>query len=176
MKTLVEVQEKPGVLHTIHKWDRRYLEMAELVSSWSKDPSTKCGAVIVRHDKTIASVGYNGFPRGCDDSPELYANRELKYERVVHAECNAILNGYEQMDGYSIYTWPAGYGPTCSNCAKHIIQAGIKEVFHLKDESEFAMRWKEQAEIGLQMYAEANVAVWSYPLEYWNDSSRDIQA
>lgn len=153
-----------------HKWDRRFFDLASLVSTWSKDPSTKCGAVIVRPDNTIVSVGYNGFPRGCDDDPEIYANRELKYERVVHAECNAILNAREQLDGYTLYTWPAGWGPTCSNCAKHVIQAGIAHVFHLKVLDEFAARWKAQAEIGLQMYKEAGVSVWSYPQsQYLNE-------
>lgn len=168
--TVIEAPyEKLDNLH--YKWDRRFFDLANLVSTWSKDPSTKCGAVIVRPDKTIASVGYNGFPRGCDDSPEIYENRELKYERVVHAECNAILNARERLDDYKIYTWPAGYGPTCSNCAKHIIQSGISEVFHLKDESEFALRWKEQAEIGLQMYAESGVQVWSFPVEEYDNNS-----
>lgn len=66
------------------KWDRRFLRLAQEVASWSKDPSTKTGAVIVRPDKTIAAIGYNGFPRGCDDAPELYAHRETKLSRVVH--------------------------------------------------------------------------------------------
>ena len=141
------------------KWDLRYIEMAQLVAGWSKDPSTKCGAVIVRPDRTVASVGFNGFPIGCDDSKDLYEDRELKYARVVHAELNAILHAREPLHGYSIYTYPAGWGPSCDRCSSSIIQAGIKRVVHLRDDSEFAARWKDAAERGLQMYREAGVEV-----------------
>lgn len=141
------------------KWDARYLELASVVASWSKDPSTKCGAVIVRPDKSIASVGFNGFPKGTSDDDELYANRELKYARVVHAEVNAVLQANEPVTGYSIYTWPQGYGGACDRCAAVIIQAGIKRLVHVRDESEFALRWKDAAERGLQMFKEAGVEV-----------------
>lgn len=144
------------------KWSTRFLEMAELVASWSKDPSTKCGAVIVRPDKTVASVGFNGFPKGCSDYEELYNNRELKYPRTVHAEVNAILHARESLEGYWIFTAPAGYGPSCANCSAAIIQSGIKCVVHRFDDSEFAARWKESAETGLQMYKEAGVRVDHY--------------
>ena len=80
-----------------NKWDGRFVELASHIAKWSKDPSTKCGAVIVRSDKTIASVGYNGFPRGLDDSGKLYDNRSVKYDRVIHAEMNAILNASESL-------------------------------------------------------------------------------
>lgn len=141
------------------KWDRRFLELASLVASWSKDPSTKCGAVIVRPDLSIASTGYNGFPRGTSDDEEVYANRELKYSRVVHAELNAIVQAREPLQGYTIYTYPPGYGPSCDRCSAHIIQAGITRVVHQIDTSEFAMRWKEATERGLDMYREAGVEV-----------------
>lgn len=141
------------------KWDERFLKMAELVASWSKDPSTKCGAVIVRPDKTVASVGFNGFPKGCDDASELYEDRELKLSRVVHAEQNALLHAGEPVKGYTMYTWPPGYGPSCDRCSAHIIQAGITRVVHRVDHSHFASRWKEPAERGLDMYAEAGVDV-----------------
>ncbi len=143
-----------------NKWDKRFLELAELVASWSKDPSTKCGAVIVRPDKSVASVGFNGFPKSCDDSEHLYNNRELKYERIVHAELNAILLARENLGGYTLYTWPPGYGPTCARCASHVIQAGIKEVVHIVAPSgDFSDRWKESSEIGIRMYQEAGVQI-----------------
>jgi dCMP deaminase len=141
------------------EWDLRFLGLASVVASWSKDPSTQCGAVIIRPDKTVASVGFNGFPKGCDDDPALYADRDLKYSRVVHAECNAILHAREPLQGYTIYTWPPGYGPSCDRCAAHIIQAGITRVVHKQTPSDFASRWKEAAERGLQMYEEAGVEV-----------------
>src|SRR5215211_1547674 len=68
------------------KWDYRFLQAAELFASWSKDPSNQVGAVVVRPDKTIASTGFNGFPRNTDDSQELYENRDEKLRRVKHAE------------------------------------------------------------------------------------------
>lgn len=143
----------------MNKWDERFLALASLVASWSKDPSTKCGAVIVRPDRTVASVGFNGFPKGCSDADELYENRELKYARVVHAELNAILHAREPLTGYTMYTWPAGYGPSCDRCSAHVIQAGITRVVHVLDISDFASRWKDAIERGLTMYAEAGVEV-----------------
>lgn len=145
------------------KWDLRFLEMAKLVASWSKDPSTKCGAVIVRPDKTVASVGFNGFPKGCDDDPALYADRDLKLSRVVHAEQNSLLHAGESVKGYTMYTWPPGFGPSCDRCTAHIIQAGITRVVHMKvTDEDFASRWREAVERGLQMYEEAGVEVQAY--------------
>jgi len=106
-------------------WDKRFIDMAKLVASWSKDPSTKVGAVIVRPDKTIASVGFNGFPRGVEDKPEWYDDRTIKYKVVKHAEENAILSSKEPLDGCTLYVWPL---LPCSLCAGDIIQKGIKRV------------------------------------------------
>lgn len=144
---------------SITKWDIRGLELARLVSTWSKDPSTKCGAAILRPDRSVASVGFNGFPKGTSDDDELYANRELKYARVVHAEVNSVLLANEPLHGYTIYTWPMGFGGSCDRCATVIIQAGIKKLVHIRSESTFALRWKDAAERGLQMYEEAGVEV-----------------
>ena len=138
------------------KWHKRFMAMAEMVSTWSKDPSTKCGAVIVRPDLTVASVGYNGFPRGCNDSPEMYENRPLKYERVVHAEMNAILSCYERPEGYTIYVWPPSNGGACARCAAHIVQSGISRIVHLP--GEFADdRWDESLMIARELFSESGV-------------------
>lgn len=110
------------------KWHWRFIDLARHVAQWSKDPSTKCGAVIVRPNRTVASIGYNGFPRGADDTDCLYLNRDRKYLRVVHAEVNAILNCQERPEGYAIYIWPPEWGPCCSHCAAAIINAGITTV------------------------------------------------
>lgn len=139
------------------KWDTRFLTMAELVASWSKDPSTKCGAVIVRPDRTVASVGFNGFPRGMDDDGELYAQRAVKYSRVVHAEMNAILSAKEPVRGYTLYTYPHGLAPTCERCAVHVIQAGITRVVHWWADTEMSRRWSP--ETSLSFYREAGVEV-----------------
>lgn len=145
-----------------HKWNLRFLELARHISTWSKDPSTKCGAVIVRPDRTIASVGYNGFPRGVSDDQEIYLDRPRKYERVVHAEMNAILSAAEPVRGYSLYVWPPSEGPTCNRCAAHIIQAGITHVYFCYDpDSAIHKRWSNHPLEWHIMYKEASVEVTS---------------
>lgn len=141
------------------KWDRRFLELAALASEWSKDPSTKVGAVIVRQDRSVASVGFNGFPRGCLDDPALYADREVKYERVVHAEMNAILAAGEAVRGYTLYVTL----PPCQCCAAHIIQSGIARVVCLGIVIDgFSKRWGDSCKGALDMFAEAGVEVVGY--------------
>src|SRR3990172_652993 len=102
------------------RWDARFLELAKLVGSWSKDPSTKCGCVVVRPNRTVLSVGYNGFPRGMSDDIALYENRTEKIQRIVHAETNALLG--VEATGCTLYVWPL---LPCTRCATHVIQAGI---------------------------------------------------
>jgi dCMP deaminase len=106
------------------KWDLRFLKLAELVASWSKDPSTKTGAVIVRPDRSVASLGFNGFPQSMPDTPEHYANRDEKYSRIVHCEVNAQIFAREPLQGYTLYTWPF---LSCDRCAVQMLQAGIKK-------------------------------------------------
>src|SRR5271157_2853870 len=90
-----------------NKWDLRFLEMAKLVAGWSKDPSTQTGAVIVRPNRSVASVGFNGFPQKMDDRSELYTNRDEKYSRIVHCEMNALqFCQDDNVDGYTLYTHP----------------------------------------------------------------------
>ena len=147
------------------KWDARFLRMAELVSTWSKDPSTKCGAVIVRPDKTVASVGYNGFPKLCRDDEELYEDRNEKYGRVVHAEVNAILHAREPLLNYHLYTWwPGNKAAACDRCAAVIIQSGIIRVV-TSDQTEGVedKSWKESQDRALRMFKEAHVEVVSHP-------------
>ena len=110
------------------KWKMRYIQLATDVSSWSKDPSAKVGAVIVGSKGQVLSQGYNGFPRGVNDHAERYNDRKEKHKYVVHAEMNAIYNASYtgvSLDGATIYV----YGlPVCNECAKGIIQVGIKSV------------------------------------------------
>lgn len=109
------------------KWNNRFLELAKHVSSWSKDPTTKVGAVIVDPaTNKVLGIGYNGFPRGVIDSEERYNNRDKKIKYVVHAEINAILNTSQSLDDCEIYIWPLF---SCNDCAKAIIQSGIKYVY-----------------------------------------------
>jgi dCMP deaminase len=139
------------------KWQGRFIKLAEEISTWSKDSSSRVGAVIVRPDRTIASIGFNGFPRGVDDGHERIANRDTKLLYTIHAEMNAILSAKEQLKDYSIFVWP--FQP-CAHCASSIIQAGIKEVYcpfnaHL-DSYE---RWADSFKAALQMFDEAGVSV-----------------
>jgi len=106
------------------RWDRRYVGLAQHVAGWSKDPSTKVGAVLVRPNNSVASTGFNGFPPGHDDSPELYLNREYKYKHVVHAEDNAINFFCGTCAGFTLYT----SFPTCPDCMELAGKAGIKRV------------------------------------------------
>ncbi len=95
------------------KWDDRFLNLAKFVAEWSKDPSTKVGAVIVRPDRTVASVGYNGFPRGVLDHVDRYSDRDTKYAMVVHAENNALINARQSLEGCTLYVTPL---PPCTQC------------------------------------------------------------
>ena len=134
------------------KWHNRFLDMAELVASWSKDPSTKVGAVIVRPDRTVASMGYNGFPRGVLDSHSRYTDRETKYQMVVHAEANAIVTGGD-VRGMTLY---ATLFPCCE-CAKLIIQAGIETL--VVPQAERPERYAQSMAMSDRMFFESGVKV-----------------
>lgn len=135
-------------------WDDFFLGMCDYVAGKSKDPSTKVGAVIVRPDRTIASIGYNGFPRGTNDAAHLYDYREIKYLRAVHAELNAILSAREPLHGYTLYVSPLH---PCSNCTGAIIQSGIRNVV-ARTTSDPA-RWGESFAQARSMFTEAGINV-----------------
>jgi dCMP deaminase len=139
----------------MNKWDQRYLALAKEVSTWSKDPSTQVGAVTVGSKKEVLSQGFNGFPRGIKDSDERYNDRETKYKLVVHAEMNAIYNATysgTSLDGATLYV----YGlPICSECAKGIIQVGIKKV--VVEKSKELDNWNESVQLSKKMFDEAGV-------------------
>jgi len=137
------------------KWDQRFMDLAKMVASWSKDPSTKVGSVIVDRYNRVVSLGYNGFPRQVDDSPEWYNNREFKYAAVIHAEENAILFSQRDLTGCTIYVV---FHP-CSNCAAKIIQCGIKRVVILKSTSEQIERWGKSFEVAKILFSNAGVKV-----------------
>ena len=141
------------------KWDKRFLAMARLISTWSKDPSTQCGAVIVDLQKRIISVGFNGFPAGADDDESIYQDRERKYKRVLHGEINSILFAKQDLTGYSIYVWPM---PPCSQCAAAIIQSGICRVVTIAPTKEQRGRWGKDFSETIQMFSEARVVLSQY--------------
>jgi dCMP deaminase len=144
------------------RWDRRYLEVARLVSTWSKDPSTKVGAVVVNSRGHIVGTGYNGFPVGVEDTDERLNDRPTKYALVVHAELNAVLQAGSQALGSTIYVYPAfGRPPLCTGCAKAVIQSGVRRVVgYLPDESnghDAIARWSEEIEKSFGMCREAGL-------------------
>ena len=109
------------------KWIKRFMHLTSEIAKWSKDPSRKIGAIIVGNYKQIISQGYNGFPRGVNDSDERYQDRETKYKFVVHAEMNAILSAKgRDLTGCSIYITSS----PCNECMKAIIQSGITRVVY----------------------------------------------
>ena len=113
-------------------WDEYFMGIAMLAAKRSKDPSTQVGACIVSPDNIIISTGYNGMPKGCSDDefPWEREGAETKYPYVVHAELNAILNANgRDLRGSRLYValFP------CNECAKAIIQSGVKEVLYLSD-------------------------------------------
>lgn len=109
-------------MSTRQTWDKFFLGLAQYYSTRSRDPSTKVGAVIVRPDNSVCSVGFNGFPKSMPDTEELYANRDEKYSRIVHAEINALAYSREPVSGYTLYTTP--FMP-CDRCFVQLVQNGI---------------------------------------------------
>lgn len=128
----------------MNKWDKRFLDMAALVASWSKDPSTQTGAVIVRPDKSVASVGFNGFPIKMLDADHLYNNREEKYSRIIHCEMNAAMFSHDNsMQLYTLYTYPF---MSCDRCFVHMVQLGITRFVYPKANEEQLTRWGDAFE------------------------------
>jgi len=147
------------------KWDLRFLKRAHDIAQWSKDPSTKCGAVFVNPDtRWEISAGYNGFPRGHDDDAGKYADRVYKLRNIVHAEINAIRNvdgicDKNLFQGSCLYVWPF---LTCCDCAESVIEAGVKRVVSPVCSVEKLERWAESFRKAITMYQRAGVSVVQY--------------
>jgi dCMP deaminase len=136
------------------KWDKRFLDLAAHISTWSKDPSTKVGCVVVGEDREIRSTGFNGFPRGIKDDEERLSDREKKYPLICHAEENAIMHAARtgvSLKGNTAYvTWPP--------CSRSLIQAGVSEVVYPAD-IEIPERWQDDFATASAMMKEAEVNV-----------------
>ena len=137
------------------EWDQRFMEVARLTATWSKDPSSKVGAVTVNRKNIIVSSGWNGFPRGLKDDFTRLHDRETKYKFVVHAEMNAIYNATyngTSLDGATLYV----YGlPICSECAKGVIQVGIKRV--VMPNQKIEGKWLDSWLTSMNFFDEAGV-------------------
>jgi len=136
------------------KWDGRFIELAESIATWSKDPSRGVGAVIVSPMRQVLATGYNGLPRGVEDHPDRL-ERPMKYDLIVHAEMNAIIqcarNGVSPV-GATLYS---SFSP-CIHCTLSIVQAGIQRVVTrsvaLGDD-----HWNESIELSISMFAEVGI-------------------
>lgn len=157
-------------------WKFRFINLAKHISEWSKDPSRKVGAVIVDDSRKIIATGYNGFPAGIEDN-ERYNNREEKYKYVVHAEMNSIynacLNGVSPK-GATLFVWGL---PVCSECAKGIIQVGIKNV-NIPASCLTDPKWNESFKLSNEMFKEAGIEVellYEHPEPYVPKSLEDLR-
>ena len=139
-------------------WDQRYIDLAKHISSLSKDPSTKIGAVAIGKHGQILSTGYNGFPRKIDDLEERLNNRETKYKYTIHAEMNCIYNASLtgiSLEGATLYVTGL---PVCEKCALGIIQSGIKNVV-MSFPKDLPENWNISGQMAVEMFMEAGVEV-----------------
>lgn len=134
------------------KWDTRFIDLAKLVASWSKDPSTQVGAVIVDKDKRIVSTGFNGFPQGVDDEA---TDRDIKLLRTIHAEENALLFARRDVTGMTVYVTR----PPCARCAAKLIQSGVSRVVYPLPPVDFAERWGDEMREANAMFSQVGTTI-----------------
>ena len=135
------------------------MELAKHIATWSKDPSTQVGAVIVDKNNRVVSLGFNGLPKGVHDTPKRLNDRELKHKIIIHAERNAIIFSRRSLNGCTIYTWP--FSP-CATCAGMIIQSGITRVVSPQCSPDLKERWGKDLKLAKQLFSEAGVKVDDY--------------
>jgi len=138
-------------------WDTRWMDMAKLVASWTKDRSRGAGAVIVDDRNVLVSIGWNGFPRDVDDDVEARHGRPLKYSWTEHAERNAIYNAAANGHPTKACTMYLQWYP-CADCARAIIQSGIIRLVCVEPDWCDAT-WGKDFEITKEMLSEACVKV-----------------
>jgi dCMP deaminase len=143
----------------MNNWHSRYLKLAKEISTWSKDPSRKIGAVAIGSKGQVLAQGFNGFPRGILDSKERLNNREIKYQYIVHAEMNLIYNATYNgvsLDGSTVYV----YGlPVCSECAKGLIQVGVKMIVIPDNLKDIPDNWIKSWQLTQSMLDEAGIKI-----------------
>jgi dCMP deaminase len=138
-------------------WNEKFIALTKHIASWSKDTNTKTGAVITDADHRILSVGYNGFPSGCNDNILERYQRPAKYFYTEHAERNAVFNaaknGVRLKDSTMYIMWFP-----CADCSRSIIQSGIKKVVCYKPDFTIP-KWGESFKAGHEMLTEAGVEI-----------------
>lgn len=148
-----------------NKWDIRFLQIALQISSWSKDPGTKVGAVITSRDRRILATGYNGFPKVIHDSHDRLNNRDIKLALTEHAERNAISNAAKSgvsLDNSILYITKH----PCLSCLMGVLSTGIKKLVYIKDD-QFEQRWKHP--LFDEIILESKIEVIGYDLEDINE-------
>jgi dCMP deaminase len=138
-----------------NKWLERFKELTHLISSWSKDPSTKVGAVIVDKKNRIISTGYNGFPASIPDNSDSLLDRDFKLDVTIHAEENAIL--FSNVDLADAIIFVTHF--PCPRCASKMIQVGISRVYVTKRDESFEERWKIQIARSRLIFSHAGVII-----------------
>lgn len=139
------------------KWDNRFVELANVVASWSKDRSTKVGAVVASPDNRIISMGYNGFTEGMDDELDCLHARPIKYDYTEHAERNAIYQAAKyghSLNGCSMFL---NWFP-CADCARAIVQAGIRRLVCVKPDLSNP-QWGSSFTASIRILEAANVSI-----------------
>lgn len=129
--------------------------LAEHVAKLSKDPSTKVGAAIFDNKRRVISLGYNGLPRGVEDSPARLHDRDTKLKLTLHAEQNALAFATAPLEGSTMFCTH----PCCTKCAAQAIQMGVKHVCWPTPSPEFVERWSADLTLSLEMFIEAGVHV-----------------
>lgn len=135
------------------EWQLRFMRLAQEAATWSKDQDCAVGAVLVSPDNRKFSFGYNGFPKGIEDTQERMQDNVLKNSLTIHAEVNAILNYHDSVEGYTLYVTKA----PCHICAGQLIQAGISMVVcpPVKENS----KWTYSCQLAQELFSEAGVKV-----------------
>ncbi len=138
-------------------WDERFLSLADHISGWSKDRSSKVCSLIVR-DNRVVSTGYNGFSEGMDDDNDAYHERPTKYKVTVHSEVNAIANAAKLGVPTDNATMYLNWFP-CSNCAATLVNAGIKRLVCGQDFDLDHERWGEDFKLAIIILHDGGVLV-----------------
>jgi dCMP deaminase len=141
----------------MENWDRKFIKLSKHISDWSKDKNKKVGAVIVDIDNIVLSMGYNGIPRGCDDTDECRYERPTKYLFTEHAERNAIYHAARHgvsLKGCKMYVtlFP------CADCARAMIQSGITKLIAPEPNLNHEV-WGEHFKAAIQMMEEAKIEI-----------------
>ena len=138
------------------KWDFRYLRLCRFIAQeWSKDPSTKVGAVLVDSDYRLVSAGVNGFPRMVADTDQRLQDRETRLALTKHAEENALhFSGLKSAEDHTLYVWPLS---PCTKCAGTIIQYNVLRVVSMIGNTEAHERWVNSTTVARSLMQEAGI-------------------